>query len=217
MALNKAQTSLATKVLIILLALSMVLFVLLPAIAPLLSGGSNTSGQQQQSTAQAGSYEAIAAKYSNTVASNDAAIKADPKNSALLINQGNLYFDWANEVQSNQALAQKAMMLPLWQQAISFYQRGIAATRTVAPGTVVDLAIATHYSGDSAKALAEVEKLMKTQPNFAPALFNAGIFAASAGDNAKAIKYFEAYLKVAPTSDTQQIAFAKQQLSTLKK
>jgi cytochrome c-type biogenesis protein CcmH/NrfG len=84
-------------------------------------------------------------------------LKADPKNSGLLANIGNVYYD-----------------THLFPTAIDYYQRALklepanTAVRT-------DLGTAFWFNGDADAAIAEFQKSLSYEPNKANTLFNLGI------------------------------------------
>ena len=100
MALDKSRTSLGVKIVLIFVAVAMVGY-LVPTLFGLFgsswSNPSNTANTAQDASAQ------IAQKYSATVAANDAALQSDPTSYTVLVNQGNTYYDWANETEPERA------------------------------------------------------------------------------------------------------------------
>lgn len=84
-------------------------------------------------------------------------LKADPTNTGLLANIGNVYYDTQQ-----------------YPTAIDYYQRALkvepanAAVRT-------DMATAYWYNGDADSAIAEFQKSLSYEPNKANTLFNLGI------------------------------------------
>jgi len=84
-------------------------------------------------------------------------LKADPGNSGLLANLGNIYYDTQQ-----------------YPEAIDYYRRALqiqpadAAVRT-------DMATAIWYAGDADTAIAEFNKSLSYEPTKANTLFNLGI------------------------------------------
>lgn len=84
-------------------------------------------------------------------------LKADPSNTGLLANVGNVYYD--------------ARLFPT---AIDYYQRALK----IEPANTsvrTDMATAYWYSGDADSAIAEFQKSLSYDPNKASTLFNLGI------------------------------------------
>lgn len=84
-------------------------------------------------------------------------LQSDPKNAALLIEVGNIYYD--------------AKQYP---NAITYYERALE----VQPDNTsvrTDMGTAYWYVGDADSAIAEFNKALSTEPNKADTLFNLGI------------------------------------------
>ena len=211
MALNKSQTSLGVKVVLIVVAIAMVGF-LFPAVFSLFN--SNDSNANTQNTAK-GAWDTIAAEYNATVAQNDQALQANPNNYVVLVQQGNTYFDWALKVmqasQTNQNLLGSDQ--PLWLSARQYYERAAAATTTIDAPVQTDLSIAYHYSGETTKAVDTVNKVIEANPEFAQAWFNLGIFYQALGRNAEALAAFEKSVALDPNGSS--VDYAKQQIQAL--
>jgi tetratricopeptide (TPR) repeat protein len=217
MALNKAQTSLWMKILIIALAIMMGMLVLLPGITSIMSPSNTTTGQSTNTsgTASPTSYEGIAQKFAGQVQANEAAVTSKPKDFKTLVAQANTYFDWALTVRQTQALADQGLDQPLWKNAVSYYERALAVSPKLDPAVTTDYAIVLHYSGNDKQAVVVVDKVLKAQPNFAQANLNRGVFAESLNDTATAVTYYGKYVKLNPTSDASSLAYAKSRLAAL--
>jgi len=84
-------------------------------------------------------------------------LKADPNNSELLANIGNVYYD--------------ARQFPT---AIEYYQRALKV-EPANTGVRTDMATAYWYTGNADTAIAEFQKSLSYEPNKANTLFNLGI------------------------------------------
>jgi cytochrome c-type biogenesis protein CcmH/NrfG len=84
-------------------------------------------------------------------------LKADPTNSELLANIGDVYYD--------------ARQFPT---AIEYYQRALKV-EPANTGVRTDMATAYWYTGNADTAIAEFQKSLSYEPNKANALFNLGI------------------------------------------
>ena len=213
MALNKSQTSLGVKVVLVVVAIAMVGF-LFPAVFSLFN--SNDSNANTQNTAK-GAWDTIAAEYNATVAQNDQALKTNPTNYVILVQQGNTYFDWALKVmqasQTNQNLLGSDQ--PLWLSARQYYERAAAATTTIDAPVQTDLSIAYHYSGETSKAVETVNKVIVQNAEFAPAWFNLGVFYQAQGKNPDAVAAYQKALALDPKGQTTSVDYAKQQIEVL--
>lgn len=213
MALNKKQTSMFAKIMVVMLAVALVFGVLLDFVLNVqLGGNGNDSGQEQGAQ---GAFETISAEFANRIAANDQALGADPADYAVLVDQGNAYFDWAVKVQSDQTLAPLALDAPLWVSAVTYYDRALKA-KPGDPNVATDMAVAQFYSRDTTGAIATVEAVLKQDAKFSTALFNAGIFYSAQKQNEKAIDFFERFLEADPEGKTGNPQFAREQIEALK-
>jgi tetratricopeptide (TPR) repeat protein len=205
MALNKKQTSMTAKIVIIFVAVAFILVPIMGVIGSLGSGPSTP-------TTQPGSTTQIAAKYKARIDADSKVLATKPKEYAILVDQANAYSDWAGEVQ--QATQGSGEAQPIFFLAVDAYKKALAV-KPGDPAVATDLAIAQFYSGGIAEAIATIGGVMKKNPKFAPAFFNAGIFYRAAGDNAKAIAALEAAIKIDPKG--QNVAQAQQLIDEMRK
>jgi tetratricopeptide (TPR) repeat protein len=216
MPFNKQRTSTTTKVLIVVLIVALVGGVLLAGTGGLFGLFAAPPTQSTTSQAPAGSYEAISAKHLPAIQSDQTALAKNPKSFALLVALGNEYFDFANEVQNQQALAQQNQQLPLWTSSIGFYERALASTKTLEPRVATDLSVAYHYAGQNPKAITLVTRVLKVDPTLPQAVIDAGQFYESAGQTATAVAFYKKFTTLAGT-DAQSVAFAKSRIQALGK
>lgn len=211
MALNKKQTSLLTKI-----GIGFVAVLLVISFVPWSSLGLFGPTDTGTTDATAGSLDAIAAQYSPAVAAYDQVLASEPTSYTVLVNQANTYFDWALDVQ--QAASTQAALAgsdrPLWLSATSFYERAVAV-QDGAPAVVTDLSIAYYYTGQTDKAIATVEPVLVSSPDFAQAFFNAGVFYSSAGQGEKATAALTKYLELDPEGTSGNRDFAQTTLDEL--
>jgi tetratricopeptide (TPR) repeat protein len=218
MALNKSQTSLWMKVLIIALAIMMAMLVLLPGITSLMTPSNIPAGQSSTTTSgtpSATSYEGIAQQFAGQIQANEAALAKSPKDFDLLVKQANTYFDWALTVRQTQALASQGLDQPLWKSAVADYQRALAVNAKFNPAVMTDYAVALHYSGNDKAAIAMVAAVLKQQPDFPQAVLNRGVFAESSNDTATAIAYYGKFVKLNPKDEASSVTFAKGRVAAL--
>jgi tetratricopeptide (TPR) repeat protein len=104
----------------------------------------------------------------------------NPRDVATLVGLAQLYFDAGK-----------------FERALPYYRRALALDPRN-PDTRTDYAAALHATGSDLAALHQLESVLSEAPNFAPALFNAGIVASSIGRRTQAIAAFQRFLKVAP-------------------
>lgn len=139
-----------------------------------------------------------------------AQLSANPTSTALLEQLGNAYYDLANtQAQSERQVLAKAN----FELAVDSYAKVLKA-RSKDTDVRTDMATALYYSGDTGRAIVEIEKVLKLDPKHQNALFNAGVFYRTAGDTGKARGAWQRYLEFYPNSQgAQQV---KSQLSQLK-
>jgi len=215
MAIDKSRTSPFVKTTIIVLAILLVLTIGGTAFVPLLETmlnpqPANTAGGAGSTTAT-DTVAAISTKYAGRIQANDEKLKADPKNYDTLVNQAQAYHDWANEVMQT-TKQQGATDRPLWLLAASFYGKAVEV-KPGDPNVTTDMAIAQFYSGDAEAAIATVLGVTKSDPKFAQAWFNLGVFYAASGQNQKAIAAYQDYIKVDPQG--QLVSEAKARIADL--
>jgi tetratricopeptide (TPR) repeat protein len=208
MAIDKSRTSPLMKTGIILLSAVFVLGIgfaglsglqsCTPA-APLLPGGASTSTASSEST------PTIALKYAATVQALEASLTVNPKDYDLLVEQADTYFSWAYDVQQTMPTSESPTANPLWVTARGYYQRAVAVKATDAT-TLGDYAITLFYSGETTAAISMGEKSRTLDPKLTQNLYNLGNYYAAAGQNAKAIEAFKAYISADATGQLVQQA-----------
>lgn len=192
MALDKSRTPTWMKVLLIIMAAAFVLsIVALPS-----AGLFGSSGQDTPATSP---MEQAAASHAANAAAFDDALASEPTSYTLLVGAGNTYFDWAAEVQTS-ATATSTLAgadRPMWIVAADYYARALKA-KPGDPNVSTDYAIALFYSGRTDDAIKVVAAVLETDPEFAPALFNLGIFYSDAERPADAAAAMQRYLAADP-------------------
>lgn len=210
MAINKAKTSLPMKIVLVFIIIAFVAM-FIPWNTVLGSGG-----QQSGTTQTAGPLAAVDAKYQPNVAALTATLQSEPTSYTILVALGNTYFDWAiNKQQASQSSSATAGAdQPLWVAAKDAYSRALAV-KAGEPPVEVDYSIALYYNGETDKAIARVEKVVKANPEFAPAYFNLGIFYEALGQADKALASFKKYLVLDPTGKQGNTQYAKDAVKRL--
>jgi cytochrome c-type biogenesis protein CcmH/NrfG len=116
------------------------------------------------------------------------ALRANPKDAAVLVKLGNLYYD-------HQA----------WPEAIRYYQQALDI-RPGDPDVRTDMATAYYYSGFPDKAIDQFNQVLKKFPNYPNTLFNLGIVRRDAyKDTAGALAAWEKLLKNNPNLPPDQV------------
>lgn len=211
MALNKAQTSLGVKIILIMLIVAFV-----ASFIPLF-GSVFSSPNTGDQTAQPNALDAISQQFQPAAASLTAQLQSEPESYTVLVQLGNTYFDWALQVQQASTSSTETLGadLPLWTSAKDAYARAIETSAGESP-VAVDYAITLFYTGDTKSAVEVADGVVKADPGFAPAYFNLGVFHKTLGDTAKAVQNYEKYLELDPEGRQGNADFAKQELEALR-
>jgi len=134
--------------------------------------------------------------YSQKADMLEAALRENPKDSTILINLGNLYYDWGQEEANTKGAA--AQPLGKWQKAIDYYARAL----DIDPNNVnirVDRANLLQWTGRADEAIAEFRKGMSIDPKHQQARVNLILaLGQEKQDYNGALKEYDALLKVAP-------------------
>lgn len=209
MAIDKRNTPVWMKVVLILLAFVFVFGFVAVAANPF--GGSGTT-----TPTSADPLAQINAQYQPTVAALTSQLQSDPANYANLVSLGNTYFDWA--VATQQAAQQNSQVTgadqPLWVAAKDAYSRAVAI-QADEPPVLVDFAITQFYTGETDKAIETANTALEIDENFAPAYFNLGVFYSAKGETDKALASFTRAVELDPEGQQTNAEFAKQQIEQL--
>ncbi len=150
MAINKAQTPVWMKAVLVVLAIVFVFGFISIGASPFMTD----STQQQTTTPAAGSLDAVNQQFQPTVSALTAQLQSDPESYTVLVSLGNTYFDWAAQIQqaSQTTTANVGADQPIWVAAKDAYSRALAVKEGESPVTV-DYAITLFYTGETTKAI----------------------------------------------------------------
>jgi len=116
------------------------------------------------------------------------ALKANPKDAAILVKLGNAYYDHK-----------------FWSEAIRYYQQ-VLDIRPDDADVRTDMGTAYYYSGFPDKAIEQFNQVLKKFPNYPNTLFNLGIVRRDVyKDNAGALAAWEKLLKNNPNLPPDQV------------
>jgi tetratricopeptide (TPR) repeat protein len=194
-AINKKQSSIWVKAVLVFVALAFIVSLL-----PQVFLGNKNGAKGEASASGAGAVlESIANEHLPAVTSYTSALASEPTSYTALVGLGNTYFDWGAKLQeARQALGDvDGHDLPMWLAAAAAYDRAL----TIKPGDPsvgTDMAISLYYAAQTDRAIEVIEGVRADAPDFGPAYFNAGVFYRGVGENAKAIAAFERYLELEP-------------------
>lgn len=215
MGLDKSSTSIGMKIIISVLILAFISTFLYGGIASIIQV---FQPNPNQGAATADPIAAAKTQYQPQVDALSRLVESDPTSQTPLVNLGNAYFDWAQKVSeaSQNSTTAAATAGALWLSAKDTYAKAIEI-KAGDPALTIDYSIATFYSGDTAGAIAIAAPISESNPTFAQAWLNLGVFYQASGQSAKAVAAFNQYLKLDPTGKQGNADFAKQQLDILKK
>jgi tetratricopeptide (TPR) repeat protein len=209
MALDKRQTSVVTKVIIVILAIMLVIGIGLPFLGSIGSDAGQTSTQE-------GTLDTIAARYQPNITGLQGALASAPTSGTILLQLAYTHYDYASDVQqaSSQDQTLVGMDVPLWVAASDYYRRAYEAGQD-APEVTTELAVTYHYSNRTPEAIARIEQTLEEYPDFPTAWFNAGIFYQAVGAVDDAIASFERYLELDPQGTAGNPDYVRDQLAQL--
>jgi tetratricopeptide (TPR) repeat protein len=99
----------------------------------------------------------------------EAALRKDPKNVNILVQLGNLYYDWGQDDINKQGEA--AQPVYKWDKAVEYYQQALAIDPTNV-NVRVDMANLMRFTGRTDEAIAEYRKAIKQNPQHPQARIN---------------------------------------------
>lgn len=176
--------------------------------------GAATSGDDA-TTSDEHDMSHVDATYSATVEQLQAQFDADPSNPSALLQLANGYFDWgvaALDVVVGDE--DQAHVTDLFNQAIARYDDYLEANPD-SKSVQVDRAISIFYTGETDRAIEELEDFVAADDSFGPAWANLGMFYESAGRTDEARDAYERAIE-ADSSDAYGVkAYAEQRLEAL--
>lgn len=218
MALNKSNTPIWTKVLIIFLIIAFVslfmytgvagifdLFKQTPGATPTESTAPTVASINQENQARVDAFKAMAA--------------SDPTSLTAESNLANAYFDWAQKLSTpptgQSQLTTEAMSAAFdkWTLARQAYDKASKLTKGYNPALETDRSYATFYSNDATAALVIVGNVTKKAPTFAQGWAHLGIYLEQLGQQQAAIAPYQRYLVLDPNGQTA--TFIKGRLKAL--
>lgn len=210
MALNKANTSIGIKIVIVFLIIAFVMsFISLSGLFT--TGPNGTTGVGATDT-----LGRLNTQYQPTIQALTSQLQSEPTSYTVLVNLGNAYFGWADAVsqaaQNEPGIAGADQ--PLWIASKDAYRRAVEVNPGESP-VMVDYAIVSHYTNETEQAIELAESVMENDPEFAPAYFNAGIFYERVGRNDDALRVFRQYLELDPEGTQGNPDFARQRVAEL--
>ncbi|MDY4041179.1 MAG: tetratricopeptide repeat protein [Collinsella sp.] len=228
MAFNREQTKRAQAgvvIAILVLAVLLLVFVLSGALTPRSatraagSSAASTSAPAPSATGTAAAGESspsdVDASFSAAEEQLKAQYEADPSNPAALLNLANGYFDWgASAMGVATTDEERARARELFSSAIDSYDEYLAKNPE-SKAVIVDRAISIFYTGDTTRAISELEAFTKKDADFGPAWANLGMFYEAAGRTDDARAAYERAIETDPDNTYQVKTYAEQRLQAL--
>lgn len=209
MAMNKANTSVGVKIVLVFLIISVVVSFI--SFVPGMFG-STTPGQPGQPGTDPVS--TINAQYSPQVQALEAQLASDPESYTAMVNLGNAYIDWGSALQaSGDSTTAAAAALPVWRAARDLYGRALEIKGGEAP-VEGNYALALYSLGDVNGAIKAGEQAIKSDPKMIPGWLNLGNFYASANRPDDARRAWQQVIKIAG-ADSPQGQQAEQAIAKL--
>lgn len=206
MAFNTQQASRARAAVLIaalVIVAGLAAFVVMGGLAPATSGDAAADSASTTSSADAAeAMETVDAQYGTAAQALLAQYEQDPTNPTTLLNVANGYFDWGvaalNHATDDEGSVHATELL---NQAVGYYDDYLA-DNPEAKSAIVDRAICVFYAGDHAAAIEALEDLVQnTDPGFAPAWANLGMFLESEGRTDEARDAYETAIEAAGEAD----------------
>ena len=214
MSINKSNTSLGMKIVLIILIVS---FVLLFSYGGITGFIDLFNKQPQSQTATLDTIAQIKNQYDPQVKAFTTALASSPTSYTLLVDLGNAHYDYAIKLmQASQTTT--AALLPAasqWTQAKAAFAKAIKVHKQLEKAVGVDYAVAQFYSGETTAAIKTALSVTKIDPAFAPASYNLGMFYEAQGNKALSISAFQRYLVLDPKGVTGNRDYARQELTSL--
>ncbi len=190
MLLDKKNASVVVKIAAIAVAAAFVA-AYIPSLLQGWSSAPTGSGPQQQQ--QGAPVDNKAAD--QRAATLRAQLAKDPKNFGIARELGDLYFDTGD---NNLAARDQAKAASYYQLSAQAYEKALKLKPKDA-NVRTDMATVYFYSGNTKRAMKELDQVLAQQPNHANALFNLGVMAKSAKDTKTARTAWQRFLKIEPS------------------
>lgn len=161
--------------------------------------------------------ETVDAQYGTATQQLLTQYEADPSNPSALLNLANGYFDWGVAALNHASTTEEhAHATDLLTDAVGYYDTYLDAN-PAAKSAIVDRAICTFYTGDTDRAIAELEDLATNlDAGFAPAWANLGMFYEAAGRTDDARNAYQTAIDAAGDGDAYNVkAYAQERLDAL--
>jgi tetratricopeptide (TPR) repeat protein len=200
-ALNKSNTSLWVKILIIILIVAFVSLFMYTGIAGIFDLFKQTPASQ---TATVDHVTALSQQYQPQIDAFKAAAASNPTSYTAQVDLANAYYEWAAALsqpepgKSQLTSAAMTAAYQTWGLAKDAYDKAVGLSKTFDPSTQTDRSYATFYSNDATGAITIVNEVIKKDPTFAQAWVHLGTYYEAVGKMSLAIPAYQKYLALDP-------------------
>lgn len=218
MALNKSNSPLWVKILVVILIISLVSLFMYTGIA----GIFDLFKQSPTASSSSSTVETVASinqQNQPRVDAFKAMLKSDPASLTASLNLANAYFDWAQKLSTPPTGASQptteamAAAFDKWTLAKQSYDAASKLTKSFNPSLETDRSYAAFYSNDATGAVEIARAVTKKAPTFAQGWSHLGIYLEQLGQEAEAVSAYQKYLALDPNGQTA--AFVKERLKGL--
>ncbi len=177
------------------------------------SSSSSTSAQD----ADVSQVDAIDERYQPIVSDFEAKLADDPADEASLLALGRYYFVWGASVSSAATTDDQTQHAnDLLEKSVGYDDRYLAQSNSDSGAVRVSRALAQYYEDDSTSAIASLEELTQTLPDYAPAWANLGMLYESQGTFTQAAAAYQKAVECDPDDEYGAKSYGEERLSALK-
>jgi tetratricopeptide (TPR) repeat protein len=222
MSINKSNTSPGMKIILIVLIIAFVGLFAGTGLASFVEMLRNPTTNSSTVATGTDAISQIKATYDPQVKALTTAVASDPTSYTLLVNLAEAHLAYAEKLQStfaNQSSQPATSTMTTLAQELGLardnFKKAVKANKNPLSPDLVDYAITTYYSGDATGAVTIGERVIKSDPTFAPAFYNLGIFYEAVGKKDLAVAAYQKYITLDPKGLRGTPSYAAQQIKAL--
>lgn len=211
---HKSNTVLK-KVGITVICAILALALMVPSFMALFGSNSTASSSSSASATATPATDSINTQYQSTVDAIAAKIQEDPTNTTYLETITTEYYQWALELMNSASSTDDYTQIYTCLSKTLTYANQYVDAGGSSETVLMERAIATYYTGDTASAISYMQAVCDGDPANAAAWANLGMFYQSSGDNASATTAYNQALSTATDSQSSLKDYVNQQLSSM--
>jgi Flp pilus assembly protein TadD len=218
-ALNKSNSPIWVKVLIIILIVAFVSLFMYTGIAGIFDLFKQSPTATTGSTSTAQTVTSINQENQPRVDAFKQMLVSDPASYTAQANLANAYFDWAQQLaglqtgKSTPTTEAMTATFDKWQLAKQAYDTATKLSKSFEPALQTDRSYAAFFSNETTEALEIATTVTKKAPTFAQGWSHLGIYLEELGRSKEAIPAYQKYLALDPNGQTA--SFIKDRLKNL--